>query len=93
MGATAVGTGLNADPQYILAVVKQLEMISGFPLLAAENLVDATQNTDVYTEVSASLKVCMMNMSKIANDLSLMASGPRAGLKEITCQPDSQVLL
>ncbi len=95
MGATAVGTGLNADPQYILAVVKQLEMISGFPLLAAENLVDATQNTDVYTEVSASLKVCMMNMSKIATDLRLMASGPRAGLNELNLparQPGSSIM-
>lgn len=95
MGATAVGTGLNADPQYILSVVKQLEMISGFPLLAAENLVDATQNTDVYTEVSASLKVCMMNMSKIATDLRLMASGPRAGLNEINLparQPGSSIM-
>lgn len=95
MGATAVGTGLNADPQYILSVVKQLEKISGFPLLAAENLVDATQNTDVYTEVSASLKVCMMNMSKIATDLRLMASGPRAGLNEIDLparQPGSSIM-
>ena len=53
------------------------------PLVGAEDLVDATQNTDAYTEVSAALKVCMMNMSKIANDLRLMASGPRAGLAEI----------
>ncbi len=77
MGATAVGTGLNADPKYIKDVVKQLAEISGFPLVNAEHLVDATQNTDAYTEVSATLKVCMMNMSKIANDLRLMASGPR----------------
>ncbi len=54
------------------------------PLVGAEHLVDATQNTDAYTEVSAALKVCMMNMSKIANDLRLMASGPSAGLGEIS---------
>ncbi|MGY0692358.1 aspartate ammonia-lyase [Virgibacillus sp. FSP13] len=95
MGATAVGTGLNADPQYILYVVDHLKEISGFPLTAAEHLVDATQNTDVYTEVSASLKVCMMNMSKIANDLRLMASGPRTGLNEIKLplrQPGSSIM-
>ncbi|MEH7111139.1 aspartate ammonia-lyase [Neobacillus niacini] len=95
MGATAVGTGLNADPKYIKDVVKQLAEISGFPLVNAEHLVDATQNTDAYTEVSATLKVCMMNMSKIANDLRLMASGPRAGLGEIRLparQPGSSIM-
>jgi len=95
MGATAVGTGLNADPRYIELVVQKLAEISGLPLVRAENLVDATQNTDAYTEVSAALKVCMMNMSKIANDLRLMASGPRAGLGEITLparQPGSSIM-
>ncbi|SMQ73185.1 aspartate ammonia-lyase [Bacillus sp. OV166] len=95
MGATAVGTGLNADPRYIENVVKHLADISGLPLIGAEHLVDATQNTDAYTEVSAALKVCMMNMSKIANDLRLMASGPRAGLAEISLpsrQPGSSIM-
>ncbi|KAF1680042.1 MULTISPECIES: aspartate ammonia-lyase [Bacillus] len=95
MGATAVGTGLNADPEYIKQVVKHLAGISGLPLVGADHLVDATQNTDAYTEVSAALKVCMMNMSKIANDLRLMASGPRAGLAEISLparQPGSSIM-
>lgn len=95
MGATAVGTGLNADPRYIEQVVKHLADISGLPLVGAGHLVDATQNTDAYTEVSAALKVCMMNMSKIANDLRLMASGPRAGLVEISLparQPGSSIM-
>ncbi len=95
MGATAVGTGLNADPRYIERVVEYLADISGLSLVGAEHLVDATQNTDAYTEVSAALKVCMMNMSKIANDLRLMASGPRAGLGEITLparQPGSSIM-
>lgn len=95
MGATAVGTGLNADPRYIENVVKHLAEISGLPLIGADHLVDATQNTDAYTEVSAALKVCMMNMSKIANDLRLMASGPRAGLAEISLparQPGSSIM-
>lgn len=95
MGATAVGTGLNADPTYIEAVVRNLSELSGFPLKGAEHLVDATQNTDCYTEVSATLKVCMINMSKIANDLRLMASGPRDGLFEIELparQPGSSIM-
>ena len=95
MGATAVGTGLNADPVYIKSVVKHLADISGLPLTGAQHLVDATQNTDAYTEVSAALKVCMINMSKIANDLRLMASGPRAGLGEISLpsrQPGSSIM-
>ncbi|WP_307258786.1 aspartate ammonia-lyase [Oikeobacillus pervagus] len=95
MGATAVGTGLNADPLYIEKVVENLKENSGFPLKRAEHLVDATQNTDAYLEVSATLKVCMMNISKIANDLRLMASGPRTGLSEITLparQPGSSIM-
>jgi aspartate ammonia-lyase len=95
MGATAVGTGLNADPEYIKSVVNHLADISGLPLTGAEHLVDATQNTDAYTEVSSALKVCMTNMSKIANDLRLMASGPRAGLGEISLparQPGSSIM-
>jgi aspartate ammonia-lyase len=95
MGATAVGTGLNADPRYIEVVVEHLAEISGLPLVTADHLVDATQNTDAYTEVSAALKVCMMNMSKIANDLRLMASGPRTGFNEISLparQPGSSIM-
>nr|WP_139332085.1 aspartate ammonia-lyase [Paenibacillus odorifer] len=95
MGATAVGTGLNADPRYIELVVEHLAEISELPLVTADHLVDATQNTDAYTEVSAALKVCMMNMSKIANDLRLMASGPRTGFNEISLparQPGSSIM-
>ncbi|MDF9839497.1 MULTISPECIES: aspartate ammonia-lyase [unclassified Paenibacillus] len=95
MGATAIGTGLNADPLYVTHVVQELADISGLPLRQAEHLPDATQNTDVFTEISSALKVCMINMSKIANDLRLMASGPRAGLGEIQLpsrQPGSSIM-
>jgi aspartate ammonia-lyase len=95
MGATAIGTGLNADLNYMKRVVELLADISGFPIVGANNLVDATQSTDVYTEVSSALKVCMINMSKIANDLRLLASGPRAGLNEIRLperQPGSSIM-
>lgn len=95
MGATAVGTGLNANPKYIEKVVQYLADISELPIVGADHLVDATQNTDAYTEVSSALKICMINMSKIANDLRLMASGPRAGLGEISLpsrQPGSSIM-
>jgi aspartate ammonia-lyase len=95
MGATAIGTGLNADPRYIDRVVALIGEISGFPFRRAEDLVDATQNTDAYTEVSAALKVCMINMSKIANDLRLLSSGPRTGFGELTLparQPGSSIM-
>ena len=87
MGATAVGTGLNAEPEYIKEVVKNLVEISGLPVVGAEDLVDGTQNCDAYAEVSALLKVCMVSMSKICNDLRLMASGPRCGLFELNLPP------
>jgi aspartate ammonia-lyase len=87
MGATAVGTGLNAHQIYIDRTSQYLQELSGFPIWQAESLVDATQNTDCYTEVSAALKVCAINMSKIANDLRLMASGPRCGFFEINLPP------
>ncbi|MBY9078129.1 aspartate ammonia-lyase [Paenibacillus sp. HN-1] len=95
MGATAVGTGLNASSTYIGKVTRFLTAISGYELTPARNLIDATQNTDAYTEVSAALKISMINMSKIANDLRLMASGPRAGLYEIQLparQPGSSIM-
>lgn len=95
MGATAVGTGLNADPRYIESAVRFIAELTGLPIRRAEHLVDATQNTDSYTEVSAALKVCMINMSKVANDLRLMASGPRAGLGELVLparQPGSSIM-
>lgn len=87
LGATAIGTGLNADPGYMKRVVRHLSRISGYSLQTAGHLIDATQNTDAYTEMSGALKVCMINMSKIASDLRLMASGPRAGLSELSLPP------
>ncbi|KXH84131.1 aspartate ammonia-lyase [Sporosarcina sp. HYO08] len=87
MGATAVGSGLNAEPEYIQKVAAFLKENSGMNIRSAEHLVDATQNTDAYVQISAALRGCMVNMSKIANDLRLMASGPRTGLAEITLPP------
>ncbi len=95
IGATAVGTGLNALPKYIENCVKYLSDFSGYNITSPANLVDATQNTDEYTHISAILKICMTNMSKIANDIRLMASGPRAGLNELNLparQPGSSIM-
>ncbi|MDB4868950.1 MAG: aspA [Cohnella sp.] len=87
LGATAVGTGLNAKVEYIGQVVSLLAEDLRIPLRPAEDLVDATQNSDAYTELSASLKVCVVNLSKICNDIRLMASGPRTGLGELMLPP------
>lgn len=95
MGATAVGTGLNADPEYIKKAVGYLAEFSGYPLKGSADLVDGTQNTDCYIEVSAALKICMLNMSKMANDLRMMTSGPRCGFGEINLparQPGSSIM-
>jgi aspartate ammonia-lyase len=87
MGATAVGTGLNAKIEYIELVVKYLSEQSGIQVTLANHLVDATQNTDAYTTLSAMLKVCAVNLSKVCNDIRLMASGPCVGLNEIHLPP------
>lgn len=87
LGATAIGTGLNAMPEYTTLVVNYLAKLTGFPFRNAENLIDATQNTDAYTETSSTLKILAINLSKIANDLRLMSSGPKTGLNEINLPP------
>ncbi len=95
MGATAIGTGLNADPEYIKSVAKHLSEISGFSMHTAENLIDVTNNTDVFADISGGLKVTALALIKICNDLRLMASGPRAGLSEIKLparQPGSSIM-
>ena len=95
LGATAVGTGLNADPEYMKRSVEILSELTDIPFVNAADLVDATQNTDAYTDISASLKICMVNMSKVANDLRLMASGPRTGFAELHLparQPGSSIM-
>lgn len=95
MGATAVGTGLNADVDYIQYVTELLAENTGLPLTLTDNMVDSTQNTDVYVALSATLRICAVNMSKMANDLRLLASGPRCGLNEINLpamQPGSSIM-
>ncbi|SFL65418.1 aspartate ammonia-lyase [Pelosinus propionicus] len=95
MGATAVGTGLNAEPEYIAFVVEELSRLTGEEIHSADNLVDATQNTDQIAEFSSALKVTALAFCKIASDLRLMASGPRCGLGELSLparQPGSSIM-
>jgi aspartate ammonia-lyase len=83
MGGTAVGTGLNADETYLKRIVPNLSEVSGMDFVQAFDLIDATQNVDSFVSVSGSVKACAVTLSKIANDLRLMSSGPRAGFGEI----------
>jgi aspartate ammonia-lyase len=83
LGGTAIGTGLGAPRQFIFRAIDQLREITGIGLARAENLVDCTQNADVFVEVSGILKAYATNLLKISNDLRLLSSGPDAGLGEI----------
>ena len=83
MGGTAVGTSLNAKPDYVKALAPTLAKQTGFPFVKAEDLIDGTQNLDSFAYVSSALKTCAISCSKMANDFRLMSSGPRCGFKEI----------
>ena len=89
LGGTAIGTGIAAPRQFIFRAVEHLREITGLGLARAENLVEATQNTDVFVEVSGILKACATNLLKIATDLRFLSSGPDAGIGEIHL-PDRQ---
>ena len=83
MGGTAVGTGINADKNYLKRIVPNIAEISGIDFIQAFDLIDSTQNLDSFVAVSGAIKACAVTLSKIANDLRLMSSGPRAGFHEI----------
>ena len=83
LGATAIGTGIAADPRYAEAVRKHLAAITGYKIVTAKNLVEATTDVGVFVELSGTLKRSAIKLSKICNDLRLLASGPQAGLGEI----------
>ena len=95
IGGTAVGTGLNAEPAYITAMIAELTVATGFPLVASEDLFEAMQNMDPFLALSSTLRRTAVNLGRIANDLRLLASGPRTGLDEITLpaiQPGSSIM-
>ena len=87
MGGTAIGTGLNAVPGFAELCTKRLSEFSGDTFVKAPDLVEATPDTGAYVSYSAALKRLAIKLSKICNDLRLMASGPRCGLGEINLPP------
>lgn len=87
MGATAIGTGITADPRYAEAVRRQLEELTGMPQETAPDLIEATSDAGIFMTVSGILKRAAVKLSKICNDLRLLSSGPQAGFGEITLPP------
>jgi len=83
LGGTAVGTGLNTKRVFIFKICQNLRRVTGISLAHAENMIDITQNMDIFVEVSGLLKAASVNINKIANDLRLLSSGPRGGIGEI----------
>jgi aspartate ammonia-lyase len=87
IGGTAVGTGLNAEEGYINGVVRHLGEFTGFPLRRAESLVQIAPSMASFVETSGALRVLAVDVTKIANDLRLLASGPATGFYEIVLPP------
>lgn len=87
LGATAIGTGITADPRYASAVRGRLAAVTGLPIVTAPDLIEATSDTGVFMALSGMLKRSAMKLSKICNDLRLLSSGPQAGLGEINLPP------
>lgn len=83
MGATAIGTGITADPRYAEAVRRQLVEVTGIEMQTALDLIEATSDAGVFMTLSGTLKRAAVKLSKICNDLRLISSGPQAGLGEI----------
>jgi len=83
LGATAIGTGITADPRYAEAVRRHLSEISGYEMQTAPDLIEATSDAGIFMTLSGTLKRAAVKLSKICNDLRLLSSGPQAGLGEI----------
>lgn len=95
LGATAIGTGINAHPEYAKKVESKLQEVTGHHFVTAANLIEATQDTSAYVQISSVLKQVAIKMSKICNDLRLLSSGPRTGFNEINLpavQPGSSIM-
>lgn len=87
MGATAIGTGVNAPQGYADLVTKYLREVTGLDLSLAGDLIEATYDTGAYVQLSGVLKRTAVKLSKICNDLRLLSSGPRCGINEINLPP------
>lgn len=83
LGATAIGTGINAHPDYAALACRRLAEVSGVPVVTSPNLIEATQDCGSFIQLSGVLKRVAAKLSKVCNDLRLLSSGPRAGLGEI----------
>lgn len=83
LGGTAIGTGLGAPRKFIFKAIEHLKDISKLPVCRAENLIEATQNTDVFVETSGIIKTLASNLLKITTDLRILSSGPDGGIGEI----------
>lgn len=95
MGGTAVGTGLNAEQAYLDIIADKLSEVTGEKWVEADNIIDATNNTDGFSDVSSAMKTTALVLIKMANDFRLMASGPRDGLYELKLpmrQPGSSIM-
>lgn len=87
MGATAIGTGINAAPGYAKLCAENLAKVTGLAIVSAPNLIEATPDTGAYVIYSSALKRMAIKISKICNDLRLLSSGPRCGFNEINLPP------
>ncbi len=95
MGATAIGTGINSDPEYTDKVLGHLRKITALHIKKAKNMVEATQDTGAFIMYSSAIKRIAVKLSKISNDLRLLSSGPRTGINEINLpamQPGSSIM-
>lgn len=95
LGGTAVGTGLNAHPRYPDLALQEVNALTGLSFRRPDNMFEAMQNTDACVEVGGALKTLAVSLTKLANDLRLLSSGPRAGLGEIrlpAVQPGSSIM-
>ena len=95
IGGSAVGTGLNAEPAYISGMIEELALETGFPLAGSTNLFEAMQSMDPFLALSSALRRSAVTIGRIANDLRLLASGPRTGFDEIrlpAVQPGSSIM-
>ncbi len=87
MGATAIGTGITADPDYSALCIKYLAQVSGLNVVPASNFIEATNDTGAFVMYSSAVKRLAVKLSKICNDLRLLSSGPRTGINEINLPP------
>jgi len=87
LGGTAIGTGIAADPDFSQTVIKELREITGYPMVLADDLIEASSSVSSMLHLSGIMRRVAVKVSKICNDLRLLASGPRCGLGEINLPP------